>query len=282
MAEFFNQKEEVLKLELTKHGRKMLGLGIFQPEFYEFFDDSIIYDSAYCSATEEQNDIQERILNKSLTFKSLKLDIEDLERPLGTSGMFTDYAPAWKISILNGGINRVAESSSYWQNIFNVEPDITYSLSLKEKNVSNVPNFNLSTLELEDGKLISIQDDYLLIDLQELNVSDEYENFEIEVETFDDLSGGKDGGLSRKLMFMPKQDNIIDGIIYSEDELPSKYKDTTLTKKDVQYYLDILVDAEIDRNILAAATQAATAKTVTDQVKATYTSTFEGAVKEDC
>lgn len=276
MATLLDQKEEVLKVELTKRGRKLLGLGIFQPEYYEFFDDSIIYDIAYTGLDEPQSSTQDRILDNSITLKALNLTDDLLVAPLGKSDIFNDYAPAWNLSVLNGQITFVQNSSSYYQNVFDTK-NITYVKSLEKMNVSNVPNFNLSTFELEDGRVIDIKDDYILIDLQELNVEDEFENFEIEVSTFDELAGGKMVGLERKLFFQPKQSNILDGIIYSDDELPTKFKDPKLGKNDVEFYLDVLVDNEIDKEIITKA-----AKTVEEQVKATYTTTFEGAAKEDC
>ena len=71
MAEFFNRKEEVLDLKLTKHGERLLREGKLEPVFYAFFDDDIIYDVRYASATssasqrglqmEEQSEIAKRI-----------------------------------------------------------------------------------------------------------------------------------------------------------------------------------------------------------------------------
>jgi len=59
--------------------------------------------------------------------------------------------------------------------------------------------------------------------------------------------------------------------------LPNKFADIKLTKNDAEFYLDVLVDNEIDQVIITKA-----AKPVQEQVKATYSTTFEGAVKEDC
>ena len=45
--EFFNRKEEVIDIELTSHGKRMLSAGKFKPSFYAFYDDDITYDSDY-------------------------------------------------------------------------------------------------------------------------------------------------------------------------------------------------------------------------------------------
>lgn len=276
MANFFDQKQEVIDIELTKHGRKLLGLGIFQPEYYEFFDDTVLYDQGYAGIVEDQNSIKDRILDESLTLRALNLSKDLLKNPLGDSKTTSDYAPTWDLQVLNGAIIFVPESSSYGEKVFDTK-DISYIISLENQNVTQVPNYNFSNFELEDGRIITIKDDYILIDLKEINMEDDNQNFEIEIVTYDELSGGKEADLSRKLVFTSKQTNIIDGIIYSNEELPIKYNEINLDENDAQYYLDILVDEEIDREIITAA-----AKVVKEQIKPTYKTTFEGSVKEDC
>lgn len=277
MASFLDQKEEVLSVELTKHGRKLLGLGQLEPEFFSFFDDSVIYDANYGDLTEQQNDAQNRLLNEDLTLRALNVT-DDIElAPLGRSSPSSDYAPAWDLKVLNGSIDSYNSSgSNYVQKEFEMK-DITYTVSLEKTNVSNVANFNLSSFELEDGRIVKIDDDYILLELTEENVEDEYQNFTIELFTYDELAGGKNGGLERQLMFLPKQTNIIDGIIYDESELPNRFADIKLTKNDAEFYLDVLVDNEIDQAIITKA-----AKAVNEVVKATYTTTFEGPTGPDC
>ena len=58
---FFNQKEEVLEIEMTPYGKTLLSQGRFKPEYYAFFDDDVLYDSQYAGFTEVQNNAQPRI-----------------------------------------------------------------------------------------------------------------------------------------------------------------------------------------------------------------------------
>ena len=44
---FFNRKEEVIDIQLTQYGKYVLSKGRFKPDCYAFFDDDIIYDTAY-------------------------------------------------------------------------------------------------------------------------------------------------------------------------------------------------------------------------------------------
>ncbi len=234
MSIILDQKEEVLNLELTKHGKKLFGLGIFDPKYFSFFDDTIIYDNSYFSINEDINSIQDRILNNSLTFKSPNLIEDVLMVPLGTSKTTSDFAPSWDLQFLNGKISSV-ENSSYYKKVFITE-DIVYNIYLDER----------------DPVHPVIKDDYLLIDLKELNMQEDIDNFEIEIITYDELSGGKEAGLGRKLYFSQAKNNVIDNILFEENELPSRFFDVKLSEEDVSYYLDVLVDEEIDADFIVA------------------------------
>ena len=59
---FFDPKEEVLNIELTQHGKRLLSQGKLKPSYYLFFDDDILYDINYAGITTEgQNSIEGRI-----------------------------------------------------------------------------------------------------------------------------------------------------------------------------------------------------------------------------
>lgn len=271
-----NKKEEVLKIELTSHGRKLLSQGILRPEYYAFFDDTIIYDQSYDnSSTELQNDIKDRILINSISLPALNL-LDDIElQPLGNSNLFVDYAPSWSLQLLNGTFDTI-NSASLYKKEFTLN-DITYSIEAKDNNDTNLRNQNFSSYNINEDKYLEVQDDYVLLDISELNMSDDNQNFTIEVFTFDELLGGKQAGVQRQLYFYEKFNNIIDGIIYDDDELSSKTTEINLSEKDVEYYLDVLVDDEIDANIIAAKEQK-----VQETIAGTYTSAFVGPTKVNC
>ena len=58
---FLNKKEQVIDLEITPYGKSLLSMGRFKPEFYAFYDDTILYDSQYGGFTEHQNSASVRI-----------------------------------------------------------------------------------------------------------------------------------------------------------------------------------------------------------------------------
>jgi len=65
--EFLNKKEDVIEIQLTQYGKHLLSLGKFKPDHYAFFDDDIIYDSAYGGYEEAQNESDGRITTGSVS-----------------------------------------------------------------------------------------------------------------------------------------------------------------------------------------------------------------------
>ena len=86
MGKFLNKKTQVMDFKLTGYGKDLLSLGQFNPEFYAFFDDNIIYDKSYiCSGSaadafvpENQNDIVKRI-KKETPYLSTQVIFEDVQ-----------------------------------------------------------------------------------------------------------------------------------------------------------------------------------------------------------
>jgi hypothetical protein len=73
---FLNQKEQVINLVLTKHGKEQISKGLFAPKFYSFVDDDILYDSSNASFSEVQNDAQKRIIEETPKTNILISDAE--------------------------------------------------------------------------------------------------------------------------------------------------------------------------------------------------------------
>jgi hypothetical protein len=71
--EFFDKKQEVIDIQLTRYGRHLLSRGKFKPVYYCFSDDDIIYDQRWVSGTvtkETQNAVQERIQKETPRLKT--------------------------------------------------------------------------------------------------------------------------------------------------------------------------------------------------------------------
>ena len=59
---FFNPKEEVLDIQLTQHGKRLLSIGKLEPTYYAFYDREVLYDVSYSSGTEKQKESSDRII----------------------------------------------------------------------------------------------------------------------------------------------------------------------------------------------------------------------------
>ena len=70
---FFDTKEEVLDVQLTQFGKRMLSIGHFKPVFYAFFDDDILYNSEKAGFSESQNSSQKRIIEETPKLKTQHL-----------------------------------------------------------------------------------------------------------------------------------------------------------------------------------------------------------------
>jgi hypothetical protein len=271
MADLLNKKEDVIKFEFTSYGRRKLALGNFMPSYYYFFDDSIIYDASYMGQTEDPNNSKNRIFD-SLTFGSLNLIDDTLLMPLGNSSIFNDYAPAWDLSFLKGEIIQRSTSSLYYKQIFDITP-ITYTAHIEKSALAEYGVQQVSAYDLPDGKTIVVDDDYILIDLSEINCEDEFKNFDVEIYAYDELNDKK---IPRQLQFIQKQKNIIDGIIYEASELPLETTNISLNVDDVEYYFELLVDNEINFDLISGRRA-----TVKEQIKNTYTTTSEDRPTKD-
>jgi len=148
--QFFNQKEEVLDVILTKKGKELLAQGKFKPHSYKFFDDKITYEA---SNNEEQNATVPRIKATPYPKQGLLGDIYtknspsnkninivapygfsnkiDIPNELGQSDQFTSYAPAWNVQFL--------ESSGTYASGY-----LSASFNGKTKFDEKIPQFNVN------------------------------------------------------------------------------------------------------------------------------------------
>jgi hypothetical protein len=217
---FFDQKEEVIEIELTQYGKHLLSRGKLKPVYYAFFDDDIIYDAKYGGVDENNGTAVERIksiprskvqyvftgieeqVKKNLeliksgkeTLDSLKLlptadKHHVLNNRIGTSYLGYDKSPSFNITMLNGEI----ESTTLLQTgSLDTKPliktpllelkDVNYLLS--EKRIGSQVQVSEGVayiLSYPDGSSVALEEDYLLIEILEKNVENEMKNFDIEM-----------------------------------------------------------------------------------------------------
>lgn len=215
----FDKKEEVLNTELTQYGKKMLSMGKFNPVYYAFYDDNIIYDSNYAQFSESHLDIRERI-KEGISFKPqytfTTKQNEDklmLDNELGNSSIVNIYPPAWNIKVLN---NEFITCNAF---LPSASMTITYTSTTKDENTYSDytdSEFHSKTFLYNDQSYFEITRDYILLDIKEENSYETTgkDNFELEFYI------------------------VIDG------------KEELVTYEDIKKYLDIYVDNQLTPQIV--------------------------------
>lgn len=285
---FMDKKEEVIDIELTPHGKKLLSMGKMRPVYYAFFDDNIMYDSEYAGLSEDQNVIQQRIteltpqLQTQYKFTSkgkegTEVDfgngekistIAPLERnvlvsDLGSSRNSGQEYPAINLRMLSGiikdydldyttefGKKRIPQINidvDYKAQMGSVNLDTGSSARAMDDNtvIETAPEAPVNVIFTDtaiDGSFLKITPSIILADIVENNTDFKIENFDIEVyeigEALIPLSFAKN-----------KTNNVVNGILLDtpseEDEVP-----VTLSANNVEYYFDIFVDSDIDREVI--------------------------------
>ena len=284
-----DKKEEVIDIELTPYGKQLLSMGKMKPVYYAFFDDNIMYDGEYAGITEDQNIIQNRIteltpqLQTQYKFTSkgnegtevdfgngekistiAPLKKESLSSPLGSSRSSGGSYPAINLRMLSGhvsGYDLDYVTEFGLKKIPQINIDINYrvqkgSFDMTKFGDTAPPMDDISVIDVApptaagtlrsdlapDGSFINIEQATVLMDIVEKNTDFEMENFNIEVfEVAEELI---------PLSFARKtQSNVVNGILI--DVTPEEdIKSITLSPSNVEYYFDIYVDSNIDREVI--------------------------------
>jgi len=207
MVRFFNQKEEVISIELTPYGKEQFALGSFNPKHYAFYDEAILYDGTYANISETQNQIVERIKDSTprthplVRFTSSLSPVVSIGPASDSRGMFTEnnnwnapffrflgtgspwvpYAPAWDIRITPSSNRGLNTGVTYSAN----DSIPVMSATLEVNYISfDIPNTNNKTYSL-------ISSDNIILDVQEMNsIFKGSGNFDIEVFISSSVSNG--------------------------------------------------------------------------------------------
>jgi len=145
---FLDQKEEVIDLELTPTGTRLLQLGAFQPASYCFFDDDILYDSRWACKSgsmdnyETQNEIETRIQDvPRLQAIRAKFSVEtNIWQDAGTNAAIAEYDifQAWHYLSFMGASQLFADSA-YFADMLGLY-NLPYPQFLWNSYKSNTPN----------------------------------------------------------------------------------------------------------------------------------------------
>lgn len=286
---FLDEKEQVIEIKLTQYGKYVLSKGKFNPVFYSFYDDSILYDPDYASADEVQNDVESRIrsnpqmntqynfvgvetnihrINELVRGKKTKLGGENIQptpekhyslsAPLGNSSLDITYAPAFELRFLHNEIG----SSIYYitgaaptLHIPQLSSSIDYEIyAIESGDELSFDTNSILRKTFDDGSTIAVKDDYIIVELSEQNTPFDLENYDIEVYLIEDVEDTHIPQNTKEqitpLSFALARKSINESL-QSEDELVESFPELDPTY--VEYFLDIKVDSEIDRDKLCEA-----------------------------
>jgi hypothetical protein len=284
MAKFINKKEQVYDLKLTSYGHYLFSIGTFKPTYYTFYDDNVIYDKRYASASaaENQNNINKRIKDETQYLESLVL-FKDVEKTLneaaGTKDLFGDtprkaqpaadifrfdtaigdaflngesnHAPAWKVVSLQSMISSSSGKDDLNEILIpQLNINANYKLQIAENEFDvdphDVRELNNKTRAFSDDKVIELVSGDPLYYIEELNTEFFTKNFEIEVfHIADSSSAGKDTLLRKH--FRKEIPQVQNGYLVSETK--KVFNVDELTTGSVEYYFDVLLDTQVDRRL---------------------------------
>lgn len=243
--EFIDPKEEVIKLELTRFGKKQFSSGKFNPKFYAFSDQGVLYDDQFASGSEQQNSSGDRIYNETSTiltnignyYSHGSGSYEQLDKQkeretlshLGTIQTYSTESSNLKFVLLNGFLETISTiqqghyvvSASIYPSVERLHSNAAgkdRGFSLFSENAlekDEVPN----EIKFSDGSKAIYVDDYFLFQTEEEHVKFDKENFEIKVFDMD---------ANRYISFSEELDNI----------------------ETVEYFFDFLFDGDIPDEIM--------------------------------
>ena len=264
MVKFFDQKQEVIQIELTPYGRDLLSQGKFSPSYYAFYDTNILYDGSHGDVTETQNQIVDRIKDgtprsrpqtrfssqkrslitaKSANYENYYDQEEEYcgtyNRFLGKNNVFSDFAPSWDVRVVERSDADLGETVTYKAN--NTIPELTTTLEIKydEKTIDESTTYTLS------------ENQNLVLDVQEMNtVFSINGNYDLEI-----FRIGERGKL-HQLGFLNPESKAFDVLT---DQIDPTVLSNTIEGTDgqilssfpildntyVEYYMEIVVDQDV-------------------------------------
>jgi len=290
--EFFDDKEEVIDVQLTQFGKYQLSLGKWKPVYYAFFDDNILYDGQYAGISEDQNDIESRIQEntpqmhtqhvysgreteflKILEERRSNTDMREedkvriqsnsekqysLTSPLGNSEYGTQKAPRWSVKVLSGKVldtKRQLTGSFQALEIPQIDLSVTYKFiprstddTPRRDSYGQIDTEGIGEGLFSDSTYLEALYENILIDLEEINVPFENENFEIEVYEYED--GGDSQSISQLYFKETKKQIQNDILVY--DRPPADF--SSVNSNYVEYYFSIDADDQVDPSIVSQAT----------------------------
>ncbi len=265
---FLDKKEQVIDLQLTQYGKKLLSKGKLTPVYYAFYDNDVIYDSNYASLNEHQNDTDTRISSntpqidalyvcygletqllkdnkiilsekKTLDYSKTKEKIFNTIKSLGNSEEGCIKYPSFEIAFLDGDIS---ESTPVLSSSYQIEmiPQISSSITYRTK-ISKIEDYIEDKTIQEETQPEDFINEKVFGDGSYINVEDG--SLIIQLSEHNSLFQNENYDI--ELFSIEDTEDNSKESVYSPMFFKIGDDDTQINKNFVNYFFDILVDDEI-------------------------------------
>lgn len=259
---FFNKKQEVIDVQLTRFGKNLLSRGSFKPVYYQFFDDDIIYSIDRIGAEEHQNDSETRIKD------GIRLRTQHT-----TVGLETSFK--YQKELIESGKRGVFLKLRRQADPLDADKMLMYPLANFKQGSQEAPHFKLNTYSAKVTGSLKYPDPVekgIFKNRPEIEINPKYtytidrrnikepENVVIDSESFIDLTKDKVEFLDGSTIEIKKEDFIIDleeiaasyGLdnfelqIFEETEPASGQYIEMLEEEEIYNMLDIKTDKSVE------------------------------------
>jgi hypothetical protein len=264
---FFNKKEDVMRIELTTHGKHLLSKGEFKPEYYAFFDDDILYESEAVSMTENNTETKIRIISNTPSLKPPavikgieenlfnKNRIEDdntLLNIIGTNKTTSENANGWNVTAIMGefssSMSYISSSVSPIYNVPQVECEMNFTMSVGNATKDDYFSLDYESSEVAtDNSFLKVKRDDMLLYILEKNGFIYKDALSVEVFKFDDSEK-----YMNKMSFFQVEEKIQGIVVENDDGTVVANEGETVIDSGifVDTYFELLTDRQIPNDEL--------------------------------
>lgn len=207
---FFDKDREVLEIVLTPLGKKQAVMGVFNPQYYEFYDNAVIYNPASFDKTETQNESAQRIKDSpsikqqasrnEVGKQNISLNEDDnnlLLMPLGMADFESQFSPSWNISFNKGFVASVEEAEERTDRIPQLNTEITYKYIYSNNGSYKPVNTDTDEILLEKDlgnktTVYILESNKIDVDIKEENTIAGKLNYEVECYIIENNSNEED------------------------------------------------------------------------------------------
>jgi hypothetical protein len=288
MAKFINKKEQVFDLQLTPYARYLMSIGKFNPAFYAFFDDNVIYDRqyAYSTTTESQSNVDTRIKEdtsylgglvlfrdvektknrnadtsidfvlKPSTGRTLNPDTDSFRVENAIGDAYLDgpaqAAPSWKVVALS---SLISSSATFDSDSNSRIPQVNITSTYVKKVVNNDFIFDPDNLRGVASRSpgFSDQKSVELVSYDPMLYIEEVNTRTLmknfDIEVYEVETESTAGSHSElKRLNFRRQTSNVENG-FLVSEAPTQAPNEELTEEDVEYYFDVLFDGSVNQRI---------------------------------